>query len=40
MIGAGSTASVAVSVTSTEPENVPPVGFAKTTGAVTSGVMT
>ena len=38
-VGAGSTASVADSVTSTELKNVPDVGLAKTTGAVTSIVM-
>jgi len=32
MIGAGSTASVAVSVTSTELTYVPPIGLAETTG--------
>ena len=36
MVGAGSTASVADSVTSTEFKNEPPVGLAETTGAVTS----
>ncbi len=36
MVGDGSISSVADIVTTTEPANVPPVGLAETTGAVTS----